>query len=142
MEGFKKRFMAKTITRYPILISGLAWCLVLGLLVVHKQSKFWGESSLEQVMPILEKPVYDFNGAQAVVAEFPDEFYQPSALDLQGTETKGTMTARRSGRFAVKYISIHGILNHPVQCELTGYRILTGAFAGTMQLDATHNSLY
>jgi hypothetical protein len=120
--------VSKSILRYTF----LTWCLVLGVLVVHNQTYSRRKYSLEQVVEILDKPVYDFNGAEAVVAEFPDEFYQPSALDLQGTETKGSITARRSGQFAVKYVSIHGILNHPIQCELTGYRILSGPFAGTL----------
>ena len=131
-----------TASRYAFLISGLGWCFVLGMLVIYKQTIIGREYSLEQAVQILEKPVYDFNGASAIVAEFPEEFFQPSALDLYGTETKGSITARRSGRFAVKYVSIHGILNHPIQCELTGYRILTGAFAGTMRHVANHTSVY
>jgi hypothetical protein len=130
-ENFKKPFMATA--KYGLWISGAIWCLVLGLLVVHNQMNFVRKSSSllqRPVVQILEDPVYDFNGATAVVAKFPDEFYQPSALDLQGIETKGSFTARSSGQSAVKYVSVHGILNHPIQCDITGYRILTGAFAG------------
>jgi hypothetical protein len=120
------------LVRNGLLISGLLWCFVLGCLVVQNQKHSMQKKSLLQVVQMLEEPVHDFNGATAVVAEFPEEFYQPSVLDLQGIETKGSFTARSSGRYAVKYVSIHGDLNHPIQCELIGYRILTGAFAGTM----------
>ena len=95
------------------------------------------EYSLQSVTKILDSPaafVADFNGASAAVAEFPVEFQQPSALDINGIETKGTFTARSSGSYGVKYVAIHGVLNHPINCELKGYRILTGAFAGILKM--------
>jgi hypothetical protein len=74
--------------------------------------------------------VADFNGATAEVVVFPAELQKPSGLDLYGFEIKGTFTARSSGSYGVKYIAIHGVLNHPIQCELRGYRVLTREFAG------------
>ena len=113
-----------------LLCMAFALLSMYGIILMRTQT-----SSLQQVVQNLESQdpnVFDFNGATAYSAELPEEFRNPSALDLYGIEIKGSFTARSTGGYGVKYITIIGTLSHTIQCELRGYRILTGMYAGLL----------